>query len=940
MTVWVVSTLWLCVPALLLAQVEKSNLVTHEILHAATENGTFTSVATEGYRLTGGLHMPSVPADGESLIWGVIELKDADGKPVPNAVVEINTTAGVIHWVEEHPTTDAEGVFIFALQSTRQPTSFRVRFNFPQFGVGGTLSGSFCRVGEPGCFLPRTCASINATSEYYPIENDPDSLTCATTLADQFRFYAVDTPEPPVLYFDYVTFKNNRPAGAFPERRLYLSYTECQNVFGNDLFCLCLQGYKEGVLDYTYGWGDTFSGEDRGLPNGENIAEVTYLQYQAGVPGRVCKKEFRFQASSPLVRLRNEWVIVTDENPSPSVEVEIVSPHWQGDMTLVIEYGPERRLHHVRTPGHYTIPLERTLLGGAELNTPYQVRATLKANTGYASNFTASDTTESFVRMDSLNLWALGYNPQSRTFDFAISYRLTCTHPHFTRTPLVAQGHIAVYYGNDLNHQIHAENLSNSHFTAGQHTAVVRIPENQMTRFGTYRFVPHFTDNFARYYRDERPRQVRVDSGISFTTPTITEVKTAYSVRGIPTLTSQTREQLMYPYAGDKVDVIALISASCPNETLQRYAYGPVPRTSVYIDEATWNGSQQSEWLGEVYPDTDFFQRPTLTLARIERNDQASASEAGHRLWPGPKLEFRWVEITHQTGTTSNRRYWYTLQEVPSISPIYSLQAERGTRRYAVAVTNPHWDYYLVGGIDRISKDQWSQYVSGNRRINNSTARAAMRISVRERIAGSDTNYRLRILEWATAFLKVRYDLGGCWFGGRVHPTDKDADTGYQGFGNDCSKLVTAAARMEGITWPRDWWNINTGFLLNSRYTDNFSSPREGRIQVDRGDILVRPEKKKRVRDPRTGRIEEKVEQYGHVMFVYSVNKTSIRDTDGQILDCRIDEIQLLESTGSPENRVRIHARNVGEGATQCALRELQNDQKRYQVRRIPDRRR
>lgn len=154
-------------PNLSFAQDNRMSQIANEVIEAALQNGTSLYTLEKEYQVRAGLHLPSAVADGESLIWGAIELYSVNGEPVQGAVVEIYATAGTIHLID-HPVTNENGHLIFALQSTLQPTSFRVRFNFPQFGIGGSLSGSFCRRGEPGCFLPRTCADFPASWEYYP----------------------------------------------------------------------------------------------------------------------------------------------------------------------------------------------------------------------------------------------------------------------------------------------------------------------------------------------------------------------------------------------------------------------------------------------------------------------------------------------------------------------------------------------------------------------------------------------------------------------------------------------------------------------------------------------------------------------------------------------------------------------------------------------------
>lgn len=96
--------------------------------------------------------------------------------------------------------------------------------------------------------------------------------------------------------------------------------------------------------------------------------------------------------------------------------------------------------------------------------------------------------------------------------------------------------------------------------------------------------------------------------------------------------------------------------------------------------------------------------------------------------------------------------------------------------------------------------------------------------------------------------------------------------------------------------------------------------------------------------NPRTGRQETRVKWQGHVMFMYGIEKSPIRNQEGEVVDYFVDSLQLLESTGAPANKVRIQQRESRASSRgrqpQCVLRVLQDDRNGYEVRRIPDRRR
>ena len=111
-------------------------------------------------------------------------------------------------------------------------------------------------------------------------------------------------------------------------------------------------------------------------------------------------------------------------------------------------------------------------------------------------------------------------------------------------------------------------------------------------------------------------------------------------------------------------------------------------------------------------------------------------------------------------------------------------------------------------------------------------------------------DYKRRVIEWASTFVNVRYEWGGCWFGGRAHPTQRDGGgfTGYEGFGIDCSKLISAAAMMAGLRWDRQyqnirWWDIGAFHMASDvyPYTRGWPDNRTARLNAQPGDIVVKP---------------------------------------------------------------------------------------------------
>jgi hypothetical protein len=112
---------------------------------------------------------------------------------------------------------------------------------------------------------------------------------------------------------------------------------------------------------------------------------------------------------------------------------------------------------------------------------------------------------------------------------------------------------------------------------------------------------------------------------------------------------------------------------------------------------------------------------------------------------------------------------------------------------------------------------------------------------------GVPEGYRREVVRWASVFLDVAYEWGGSWFGGRASPRHGDTGNGYQGFGIDCSKLISASAMMADLRWHRvednrAWWDIGTVHLVSDTYTTGWSSGSEARENVQPGDILVKPD--------------------------------------------------------------------------------------------------
>ncbi len=131
----------------------------------------------------------------------------------------------------------------------------------------------------------------------------------------------------------------------------------------------------------------------------------------------------------------------------------------------------------------------------------------------------------------------------------------------------------------------------------------------------------------------------------------------------------------------------------------------------------------------------------------------------------------------------------------------------------------------------------------------------AIRLSIRV-VADwiNDSELRRKLVEWASSFVNVPYEWGGHWYGGRA---DNDVQfvgaymnvrgqnrriyypgsVGYQGYGVDCSGLVSAAARLAGYSdFQTSDWRRSASELADDEVSDPVSIHR-----IQPGHIIVQP---------------------------------------------------------------------------------------------------
>lgn len=78
----------------------------------------------------------------------------------------------------------------------------------------------------------------------------------------------------------------------------------------------------------------------------------------------------------------------------------------------------------------------------------------------------------------------------------------------------------------------------------------------------------------------------------------------------------------------------------------------------------------------------------------------------------------------------------------------------------------------------------------------------ATRIAVRpSRNFGLQSGQRLNYLRWVHTYKDEPYEYGGHWFGGLTSDQWVGGELGYQGYGIDCSGLVSCGARWAEYGW-------------------------------------------------------------------------------------------------------------------------------------------
>jgi hypothetical protein len=137
-----------------------------------------------------------------------------------------------------------------------------------------------------------------------------------------------------------------------------------------------------------------------------------------------------------------------------------------------------------------------------------------------------------------------------------------------------------------------------------------------------------------------------------------------------------------------------------------------------------------------------------------------------------------------------------------------------------------------------------------NKSVQTKDTEFALRLSVGSSEFGDDPNNK-EFLRWVSGFVDVPYEWGGHWYGGKdssgkyVSPhyqhKDKKGNISYyakyEGYGTDCSGLVSAAAYLAGYNWATQKYNTSGLETVSREINKNDLQP--GDILNDAGNHVV-----------------------------------------------------------------------------------------------------
>ncbi|MCM8759885.1 MAG: hypothetical protein NC906_08980, partial [Candidatus Omnitrophica bacterium] len=318
-----------------------------------------------------------------------------------------------------------------------------------------------------------------------------------------------------------------------------------------------------------------------------------------------------------------------------------------------------------------------------------------------------------------------------------------------------------------------------------------------------------------------------------------------------------------YPFTGDNISIRAILMTQ--SEDLTGYwcgvGYDPLSSGQYFANDGYWysTGTQGSEIPSGNWNSYNWPRLP---------------SQAVIKQWKGLPLDFTWYEINsavdketvlssvHKDTYNGNiRRFFYYpgYTTMPYTGWGFSTTFQEGTHRIIVRAkraddlntmhfigslqpTPGNWEQKSTDHIHPDFTKTWSQNCDEPPDTIGPTEYAVC-ISVRklDEATWPETPIMKRYLQWLTSFLEVPYEWGGHWYGGRADENGDVTyvDNGYDGYGTDCSGLVSAAARWAGYNWSP--WRQTTSTLngVSSEITDPDTNLRPGDILNKAGFHVV-----------------------------------------------------------------------------------------------------
>ena len=248
--------------------------------------------------------------------------------------------------------------------------------------------------------------------------------------------------------------------------------------------------------------------------------------------------------------------------------------------------------------------------------------------------------------------------------------------------------------------------------------------------------------------------------------------------------------------------------------------------------------------------------------------------------WLSGKVRFSWYKaylwqdkettLTSYRGSHTGIYPPYKVWSIQTTDWVKRARLPKGTHRIIVRAI---WEEEGTIQVSGLYQPTPGPYTPNNTPLNwnltwsqncNEAHELAVRVSVRDKVRIVDANRQLTthgivtsvlrraIVEWLSSFIRVPYEWGGHWYGGRADTSHGAAST-YEGYGIDCSGLISAAAVMAGFNaFQTRWWRANTSMLMTNTYSEPVDLN-----NIEPGDILVKP---------------------GHVVAVYRVHGQAIEN--------------------------------------------------------------